>query len=193
MPNAANDPIATLAELRALRPLSDDTEYPDDLVLLTRDAVIDALEGREACNVSFVRREFTEAFADPAVMRMIALSQHRDPAISALTVNGIAVDLTDPAILRVGRGGLVSRRWGGFGNTAEVTYTAGYDTPPGRVQRAVRMLTRDWLVEQLNDTLPSRATSWTAGENTYRLITAGVAGALFDLPEANAVVKQYRE
>lgn len=188
--DVTNDAIATLAELRALEPLDDDTKYPDELVLATRDAVIDALE--DACRTSFVRRPYTETFDDPVPMAMLNLERRRNPVVTALTVNAVELTAGEVTGLRAARG-LVSRPYGGFGNTAVITYEQGYNTPPGRVRRAVRLLTRDWLAEEVSDTIPARATSWSAGENTYRLVTAGVAGAIFDLPEANAVVKQYRE
>lgn len=192
----ANDAIATLAELRKFEPLDDEAKYLDDDVLAVRDAVIEALE-RE-CRVSFIRREHTEPFEDSVPMPMVALSwgtgrEHPGPSISAASVNAVVLDVDAVATLRVGRGGLVSRPYGGFGNVAELTYEQGYVVCPGRVARAVKLLTRDWLVENVDDSIPSRATAWSAGENTYQLVTAGVREAIFDLPEANAVVQRYRE
>lgn len=191
-----NDAIATLADLRDLEPLDDDARYPDELVLATRDAVIESLE--KACSVSFVQRERVETFADDVPMSKLNLERTRGIIVTECTIDGGAVNAGDVAAMKVRKGGLLvrggaSRRSRGFGYDAEVTYLEGYEQCPGRVSRAVKMLTRDWLVEHLDSAMPSRATSWTAGEDTYRLVTAGVAGALFDLPEANAVVKQYRE
>lgn len=191
-----NDAIATIGELRDFEPLDDDARYPDELVLATRDAVIEALE--KACSVSFVQRQRIETFADDVPMSKVNLERTRGIIVTDCAVDGTALDVDDVALMRVRKGGLLlrggsSRNSRGFGCDAEVTYLEGYETPPGRVCRAVKLLTRDWLVENLDSAMPSRATSWTAGEDTYRLVTAGVAGALFDLPEANAVVKQYRE
>lgn len=193
MPDPLNDAIASLDDLRELDPLGNAEKYPDELVLEARDAVIEALE--KACNVSFVRRSYTQAFADAVPLRQLALDRTRDPVITAATdAYGNAYTESQLAALRVGRGGLISRVGSlSFHHGATLTYEQGYAVCPGRVARAVRLLTRDWLVENVNEALPSRATSWSAGDNTYRLVTAGVAGAIFDLPEANAVVKQFRE
>lgn len=192
MPDPANDAIATLAELRAMEPLGDDDvadKYTDELVLAVRDAVIEALE--HECRVSFVRRVLTETFNDPVPMRMLAIERHRRPVVTALTVNGVDVTLLDG--VNIGKGGLVHRTGGAFGRSASITYESGYDAAPGRVRRGVKMLTRDWLVEQADSALPSRATMLDTGDASYRLVTAGVAGAIFDFPEANAIVTAYGE
>lgn len=196
MPVAANDAIATLAWLRDIDPLNDDGTYSDADVLDTRDAVIDALE--DVCKTAFVRRTRTEQFADSVTMRMVALerggglNRHAAPVVTALTIHGVAVDLiAEPPT--VGRGGLLFLGRRTFGRGCSVTYTHGYEACPGRVRRGVRMLVVDWLTQDKGSAVPDRATSVSNGDTTYALVTAGVRGALFDLPEANAIVAQYRE
>lgn len=193
---AGNDAIATLAELRRAEPLDNVVAYPDDLVLACRDALIDALE--HECRTAFVRRTRTEAFDDSVPMAALALrygtasGRHAGPAVLATTVNGVAVD-HDVTPVTVGRGGLVRRSRGAFGNAAELTYEYGYDAPPGRVKRAVRIGTAAWLAQELDSPIPDRATSWSTDAGTFSVVTAGVRGALFDVPELNAVVQAYAE
>lgn len=195
MPVAANDAIATLAWLREADPLDDIATYSDADILDTRDGVIDALE--DACKTAFVRRTRTETFADGHRMTMIALerggglNRHPAPVVTAMTVDGEVADLTSG--LNIGRGGLMFRTWYDFGYSCSITYTHGYAVCPGRVRRGVRMLVVDWLAQDKGSALPDRATSMSNGDTTYSLVTAGVRGAIFDLPEANAIVRQYSE
>lgn len=195
-PEAGNDAIATLAELRRYEPLDDAARYPDDLVLGARDALIEALE--HECKTAFVRRVRTETFDDHVPMRAVALTfgtstrRHRGPTITAASVNGIAVDLALTP-LGVGAGGLVRRRYGAFGHEASITYEYGYDAPPGRVKRAVCLGVADWLAQELDSPIPDRATSWSTDAGTFAVVTAGARGAVFSLPELNAVVLGYAE
>lgn len=192
-----NDSIVTLARLRQEEPLDDVAKYPDVNVLAARDAVIEVLE--DECRTGFVRRQRTEQFGDGVVMGSVVLdrgggtNRHPGPTILAVSIGGYPQPVLPLGVFIVGRGGLLMRQYGGFGNVAEVTYEHGYEVCPGAVARIVRLLAIDWLTMERGSAVPDRATSMTSGDTTYRFVTAGVRGALFDLPAANAVVEQYRE
>lgn len=191
--DAGNDAIATLAELRRLEPLDDAGTYPDADVLATRDDAIQALE--DACNVAFIRRQDTHTYADTVGYEQLALPRRRDVTIDQVLIGqaDLATPLDAPSIAALTiTGGLLGRP-GGFGKRGTVTYTHGYTNPPGMVRRAVRALTREWLQQERDSSVPVRATSMDQGDISYRLVTAGERGQVFDVPIANAVVQRYRE
>ena len=67
--------------------------------------------------------------------------------------------------------------------------TYGYPYPPPRVSRAALLLAKRFLVD-----LPvsDRATSLTTQDGTTQfLVTAGVRQAITDVPECNAVIREY--
>lgn len=190
---AGNDAIATLAELRRLEPLDDEQTYPDTDILATRDDAIQALE--DACNVAFVRRQTTHAYADTIGYTQLALPRRRDITIDQVLIGqpdqATPLDPASIAAMTI-TGGLLGRP-GGFGQRGVITYTHGYTNPPGMVRRAVRALTREWLQQERDTSVPVRATSMDQGDISYRLVTAGERGQVFDVPIANAVVQRYRE
>jgi hypothetical protein len=66
---------------------------------------------------------------------------------------------------------------------------AGHEIPPARVGRAVALGVRAALVES---GVSDRATSITGPDGTSQnLITSGIRGNLFDIPEMNAVIQTY--
>lgn len=72
-----------------------------------------------------------------------------------------------------------------------VTYTHGYETSPLTIKRAVCLLTRHYLIEDPTD-IDFRATSKTTELAAWSLVTPGMRGAIFPVPEVNEIVAAYR-
>lgn len=175
--------IATAAQLRAILPAGDATSTDAELA-----NALDVAEAalQDACNVSFTPKMTTET------LQRSMLRWAKVTAITATAVNGTAI--TTPADVRVVDGRYISRRQfdmnvDGY-RTIQVTYTHGWSTPPAPVVQAVLRLARYYLLEDPSN-LFERATSISTEDATYSLVTPGVRGASFPIPEANAVVNRY--
>lgn len=177
--------LFSIAEARGVTPLNDTVKYPDARIIEVRTLVEEALE--DACGVAFVPRFKRERVSGHGHGEL-ALTQPRVIAIRSVKLDGVAV--TDAATVIPSSAGVVyyPAYWtGGFGNY-EVAYEHGYTTPPARVRHAALRLAKRWLIEGPVD---DRATSMSTEDGTFSLVTPGVRGALFDIPEVNAVVQQY--
>jgi hypothetical protein len=72
-----------------------------------------------------------------------------------------------------------------------VVYVHGYPEPPLAIKRAVCLLARHYLIEDPTD-IDYRATHKTTEMASWSLITPGVRGAIFPIPEVNEIVSTYR-
>lgn len=155
----------------------------------------EALE--DACYVSFVPRFRREVLDTPALRR------GRLRTLRELKVNGSAVASVSSVRVVDQRYITKSQFFGNFygGITqvlppsmtpqiVEVAYEHGWDEPPPLVARAVARLAAFFLTEDPSD-YDQRATSISTEQAHYTLITPGLAGAVFALPEANAIVQRY--
>ena len=180
--------LFTVAQARALNPLSDTVRYTTQRVLDARTMVETALE--DACGVAFVPRYRRES-VNGSGSTELGLAMPRVRAIRAGTLDGTALTVDELAAIVPSGPGIVytANRWTrGFGNY-QISYEHGYDTPPPRVSNAALLLARRYLVDS---PVSDRATSLTTEDGTTQfLVTAGVRQAVFDIPEANAVVAQY--
>lgn len=79
------------------------------------------------------------------------------------------------------------RRWTGI---YEVAWIHGYETPPASVTAAVRQLTVHYLLVDPDD-LDGRATFKSNEIASWALVTPGVKGARFPIPEVNEVVSEF--
>lgn len=183
--------VTTVARLRRRHPLENSGKYPGWALELGRDLATYALE--DACGVGFARRRHEHTAFDTHVMGALALPHARDIAVVSAEVNDVPLDADGLALIRAGRGGYVTRDYGGFGNRATLTYEHGYANAPPRVAGAVERLAAEWLQEEIDDGIPDRAISVSSDAGTMQLVTAGTFGNLFDIPEVNAVVQAYRE
>jgi hypothetical protein len=147
----------------------------------------------DACGVAFVPRyERERVSADGYHLRVkwpkvraVRSASHTatdGTTITALTSTELASVVGTP-------GGLYyPNRWTTGWSNMTVGYEHGYDTPPPRISRAGLLLTKRWLLEGPVD---DRATSLSTDDGTFLLVTPGMRGAMFDLPEVNAAVQQY--
>lgn len=151
-------------------------------LVAARTLVECALE--DACNVAFVPR-FRREVHDGTGGTRLMLDRPKVSAIRRVIVNGAEAAAT---VSEMGTLAISGRRFtAGFQNVV-VEFEHGYLYAPPRVSQAGMLLARRWLNEGPVD---DRATGYSNELGTYQLVTPGMRGALFDLPEVNAVVKRY--
>jgi hypothetical protein len=101
-----------------------------------------------------------------------------------------AADLTDLAIYP---GGIIIRCSRGFFSKGRqnvlVTYTHGFSAVPGDIKRAALMVA---LSELTMSNVGDRTTSFSDGNMTYQLATAGRVNQWFGLPLVDSVLARYR-
>ncbi len=177
--------LFTLAEARAIDPLQNTTKYTTAQIIAARTLAEQALE--DVCGVAFVPRYGTETLDGTGGCNLL-LSQPKVTAIRSVTINGAAVaDLTAFTARRTGFVNYTAAWPQGYGNVT-VGYEHGWAVPPARVSRAALRLAKRWLVEGPVD---DRATSLSSEDGTFALLTPGVSGVLFDIPEVVAVTQIY--
>jgi hypothetical protein len=180
--------------LRRLKPLDNVNRYPDWLLEQTITEVEDQLEA--ACGVSFVPVERTfrvngsgtselfTRYGRPRSISSITVSNGlNSQTLDATTISNLTLDEESGVILNPYYSWTCGRR------NILVTGVFGYAQTPPSVSQAVAEGVRQALVDSRVD---SRATSVTNEDGTTAvLVTAGVRGALFSLPQLNQVVQMY--
>jgi len=187
---------ATIGDCRRLRPLDDANRYPDGLIERTITELEDQLE--QACGVSFVPVERVKVMHDGNGTAELFTRHARPQSISAISFVNQAgtTDLaqSDLDVLRIDEeGGVIigsNYQWTTGRRNINITGVFGYDNVPGLVRQAVAEGVRHVLVESRID---ARAQSITNEDGTAQLVTAGVRGALFNLPALNQVVTMYKQ
>jgi len=180
--------LFSVSDARALKPLDNATTYPASKIVAARTLAEQALE--DACGVAFVPRYATETVSGWGGTQLL-LSRSRVTKIRSVTIDGVALTSTELADLRVTPGFVYRQaRWTtGYANVT-VGYEHGHTIPPARVSRAALLLAKRWLVDGPVD---DRMTSMSTEDGTFTLLTPGLRGAVFDLPEVEAVRQQYSE
>jgi hypothetical protein len=179
----------TLEDARALPGpnggvLSDPAKYPDAMIESFRATAQDSIE--HAATVFFTPTAFTDVL-DGTTATYTRLVTRKPTSLSTVTLDGTTI--TDAVLYPDGR----LYRAGGWSANAPQTLIvagiAGYPSCPPRVAHAALMLTKRWLVDTH---VSDRATTTTNqdGSSQY-FVTAGVKGAMFDVPEVNAVIEDY--
>lgn len=174
-----------IAAARRVKPLDNTTTYPNDRIIEARVLAETALE--EACMVAFTPRYF-RATLHGGGGRTLLLPVTRPLSVTSATIDGTAVTVAD---VKLDPAGVLylEAGWGRGMHNIVVKGTYGYGVTPPRVSRAAVMLAKRYLVDS---PLPDRATSLTNEDGTTQLlVTAGVRSAIFDVPEANAIVEEY--
>jgi hypothetical protein len=181
--------VVSLDELRRLKPFDDAARFPDHLLAEARDQVLDSLE--DAAGVRFAPTYF-EARIDGSGSKDLFLPVARPRSIEFVSVSGETISDTEKAALLFTESGVLvsaSSAWTSGRLNVIVKGSSGHDVPPARVGRAVALGVRRVLVES---GVSDRATSITNSDGTSEnLITSGVRGNLFDIPEMNAVLQTY--
>lgn len=179
--------LFSLSDARGLTPLDNTTVYPTAKVIAARVLAEMALE--DACGVAFVPRYAREVRSGNGCD--LLPQRPRPLSIISATVNGSVVS---DAVIDDENGAAAATfyRPGGWGSgrrNVTVKYTHGYPFPPPRVGRACLLLAKRFLVDS---PISDRVTTMTSSDGgTQFFVTAGVRDAVFDIPEANAVVQKY--
>lgn len=178
----------TIADARRLKTLENTERFPAADILFARDVAADALEN--ACGVAFLPR-FRRQTLSGDDSTTIRLDRRRVRALRQITVDGVALTAGELALV-IPTASRTLYRAAGWANGVEnitVAYEHGFSYPPARVARAVLLLAKRFLIDgpvsdrTIRQSDPSGASEW--------FVTAGVRGAIFDVPEANAVVRDY--
>lgn len=188
---------ASIADCRRLKPLDSVNRYPDELIEQTITQV--ELELEEATGVSFVPVERVAVRHDGSGDRELYTRFARPVSVSAVTISdGITTDTMAAgdvsALILDEAGGVLIRptfTWLRGRRNVTVTGVFGYSVVPGMVRQAVPLAVRHALIDSRVD---PRASSVTNEDGTTaQLVTAGVRGAVFSLPEMNQVVHTFRQ
>lgn len=200
-------PYFTTVELRATDPAFNDmTTWPDSVLEEARLFSEEAFE--DAAHVAFVTRAHTDTLDGSAAAGdgSVLLTFPRVTAILTVTVNGTPLAGADLASLVIEQTGKLYRSsfqstgyWGSYpevgglgwplgrGNIA-VTYQHGYPSPPLRVKRAVLTLAKHYLIKGPVD---DRALQFAGEYGPINLLTPGVRGSVFGIPEVDVVLARY--
>ena len=175
--------LASVAEIRAESPLSNTTTYPTTSIIAARTIAEQALE--DACDVAFVPRYAREVRNGNGSTDILPFRPLPRSVISAVvdgtTVTDVVIDQERGTFYR-------AAGWGSTRQGVTLKYEAGYAYPPANCAQVVAKLVKFLLVDSpAND----RATSIASDEGTQFLVTAGVRGAIFNIPIANAFVESY--
>lgn len=168
------DPLVTVAEVEDfvsdIGLLDQDSDRVEDL----RDVATARLE--DACHVAFTEREAVENAT--GVDGYALLSRPR--VIEVLKVDNVAV----------GEGPYPDGRIPLEVGQHSVLYRHGWEETPLPIKRAVLLLTRHYLTIDPTD-FDERATSKSNELASWSLVTPGVRGAIFPIPEVNQIVSDY--
>lgn len=179
----------TIADLRTLDPLDDTDRFPDATLQAIRDLVAFDLE--RTCAVAFTPSYGRDVLLGSGTPRL-SLSHRLPRALVSITVDDNDFDLvTNRVLLR--SAGVLEKASGVWPERSliEVRYRHGHHATPPRVARAAMILAREYAYQSERGNTPDRATSLDTEAGSFRLVTAGVGGALYGLPEVNAVVQEY--
>lgn len=143
----------------------------------------------DECGVAFRPRYLREGVQSSPAGQLL-LKKPRPIRLRSVSVNGVTHDAGQLAALDVADTGLVSDATWAEDSELNVVYEYGYPSPPAPVARAAARLAAYFLRERPSN-LDERATSVTTEEAHYALVTPGIRGAIFALPEVNAVVQEY--
>lgn len=177
--------LASLTDLRAEKPLDSVTNYPTANLITARTVAEIALE--HACGVAFVPRYRRESKIDGDGTTEIVLQKPRPLSVTAASIGGTALTLTDVLLYDDGRL-YYANGWTTGRQNVSVTYTHGHKYPPGNCGQVVAKLVK-WLL--VDSPISDRALSVVTSEGQQNLITAGVRNAIFSIPDANAFVDSY--
>lgn len=175
--------LFSISEARSVSPLADEDKYPTSAIIAMRTLVEQSLE--DVCGVAFVPRYSMASINGPGDTA-VSLPRTLIHRIRSAAIAGTPVDTSTLTVAATD----VYRTAGWPRGTQNITigYEHGYATPPARVAHAALRLAKRWLIEGPVD---DRATTMSNDAGTFSLVTPGMRGAMFDIPEVNAVTQQY--
>lgn len=160
--------LFSVTAARGLIPLDDIEAFPTSRIVEVRTLAETALE--DVCKVAFAPTYFRVRIDERCARADLLLPFTRPLTITAATIGVEEVD--DLASLELDPAGVVRRDagWGYGQRVIELTGTYGYEIPPPMVRRGCLMLARHYLVDAPG---------------------CDLAAAVFEVPEAAAVVNAY--
>lgn len=173
----------TIAELRARKSeLANATTFPDAKLEAARDYAEQRFEA--LAHAAYLPRTVTETVIGKGKASLFLSAFVEVSAVSAVTVDGVALTATELAALKV-------RPWGEVINTATwtedsaivVTYTHGFTEVPEPVKNATLMLATYHLLPPAID---ARATVMTNDVGSFRISIADKTGRT-GIPEFDSV------
>lgn len=168
------DPLVTVEEVESFIADVGLLDLDSDRLEETRDVATVRIE--DACHVAFTEREAVETVT--GVDGFALLSRPR--VIEVLKVDNVAV----------GEGPYPDGRIPLEDGAHSVLYRHGWEETPLPIKRAVLLLTRHYLTIDPTD-FDERATSKSNEIASWSLVTPGVRGAIFPIPEINQIVSDY--
>lgn len=168
------DPLVTVEEVEAFVSDVGLIDLDADKIEETRDVAIARIE--DACGVAFVEREDVEIATGRDGYALLA----RPRVTEIVKVDNVAV----------GDGPYADGRIPLDDGDHSVLYRHGWIQTPLPIRRAVLILTRHYLTVDPTD-FDERATSKTTEMASWNLVTPGVRGAIFPIPEVNQIVSDY--
>lgn len=162
--------------------------YTEASKLEARDVATAAFE-RE-CGVAFSTRTVTRSVRSHSGFGSspyLELPDTNVQAVSAITRDGVALTAAELEMTRLVGGAVYGAGYSGKPFT--VTYTHGFTETPKDVSRAVAILAASILKDGPYD---DRGFGVTDDGGSVRLLTAGIAGASFSIPEVQAAVARYK-
>jgi hypothetical protein len=173
--------------LKSIEKKYDEGQVADEDLAAAREAATTQIES--ACGIAF-RPRYGKTVVDgtgssvlmlpPRLLRVLSVAvageQLSPEALAALTI--------DPDGFLI-----IDGRWPDGRSNIEIAFVHGYENfPPAALP--VRDLAAYLLAKSPTD-FNQRATSYTSGDVTYSLVTPGMRGANFPLPEVNAFVENH--
>lgn len=173
----------TVDELRSEEPDITADRADDATVEAMRELVEEVIE--HAAGVAFLPRRTVEEL--PVLTGGPArLSRPLVREVEEVSIDGEAWTPEEIADRLVVDHGWVLGLWA---RRAVITYTHGYDSPPGRIRRAAMIATRIWV---LKGPIDDRATQLAVDGSTVNLATPGLLGFITGIPEVDAAIKGYQ-
>lgn len=192
---AANGDACTIEQIDAVLDRGGTaSEYTTAVKTAARDVATTAFEQKAGVAIRSVTRTDTyDSVCGPDLL----LEVPRPLTVTALTIDGTSTDTDDVQVLT--REGMLYRPggWGGgtfhghtYGRrTISVTYTHGYNPTPDDLSNAIAILAASIIKDGPFD---DRGYGVTDDGGFVRLLTAGVGGASFSIPEVQAALMRYR-
>lgn len=155
-----------------------------------RAAAVDAFE--TACGVAFTPRYAREKFFGDGYELLLPTPHVR--SLRSVSIDGTALTADELAAIDVDtRAGRLIRQVGWFSwqrtRGITVTWEHGHTSAPADVSRAVAMLAAAALADGPYD---DRGYGISDEGGSIRLLTAGVMGAYFSIPDVEAALRRYR-
>lgn len=165
------------------------SSYTSDLKILARTIATEAFE--KECSVAFTPRYQRQTF-DGTGNKDLILPTPRVITIRSVSIAGVALAGSDlAAVDATDETGLVyyPAGWPTGRRNVQMTWEHGHRVPPADVSRAVALIASSILADGPFD---DRGFAVSDQGATFRLLTAGIAGSAFSIPDVQAALYRHR-